>query len=568
MATIEQLSAALRAADASGDFEDARVLATALKQAMQAKPSAADKYDPTEGMAWWQKGLAGVGKSMSDAVNGVKSIGAMVGVGDQDAIQAEIDATKKRDAALMDTGMGMAGKIAGDIGMALVPAGAAGVAAKGASMLPGLARAAPALATTARALSAPTTVKGAAALGGAMGALQPVASDESRLSNIGMGVLGGGIGQAAPKMLAGVLKPNLRPELDALVRENVSLTPGQIAGGFANRLEQGATSIPIVGDAIKAARRRSFESFDVAALNQALRPLGVALPKKMKAGGAAVEHVAEKIGEAYDNVLPHMPVTMDKDFWTDMQRVYSSIAKLPKEQSAQAAKLIDDHLVSRFSGNSNLAGKAMKQADSELGRLARGYGKDPAFDNREMAAVLRETRDALRSMVARQNPQLAPKLKAADEAYATFLRVQDAAGRIGAHDGIFSPAQLRSAVRAQDSSMRKSQFSRGNALMQKFADSGESVLGSTVPDSGSPYRGAMMLGAGTGALALKPELLAGALAGAGMYSSPVQWAMQKALTARPDAAGLLSDPIRKFGQSVGPYLAAPMSLGLLNYSGQ
>lgn len=133
------------------------------------------KYDPTEGMSGGQKFLAGAGKAFVDLGRGVNQAGAELGekVGlvspeTVRGIQSDVDESKRLDSPLMQRGAGRAGNIVGNVA-ALAPAAA----------IPGV-----------------NTALGAAALGGATGALQPVASDESRLRNTVTGAAAGVAGKA------------------------------------------------------------------------------------------------------------------------------------------------------------------------------------------------------------------------------------------------------------------------------------------------------------------------------------------------------------------------------------
>lgn len=143
-----------------------------------------ETYDPTEGMEPWQKVAAGAGKAIVDTGRGIGQLLGMVP-------QEEIDAAKQRDAALMDTGLGLTGNIIGNVGMALAPGGAF----KGVAALLPWGRAA--LGVTGQALLAPKTVLGASALGAGQGFVQPVASDDSRVANTALGAAGGALPQAA-----------------------------------------------------------------------------------------------------------------------------------------------------------------------------------------------------------------------------------------------------------------------------------------------------------------------------------------------------------------------------------
>lgn len=154
-----------------------------------------ERIDPTEGMSTFDKAAAGVGKSAVDAYRGARQLAAYAGLGDEKAIQAEIDEAKELDAPLMNTKAGMLGNIAGNAALALAPGGVLKGAGALLSKAPMLAKAGAALTTAGEGLNAAKTMKGAAAAGATLGALAPVASDDSRISNMAMGATGGAIGQ-------------------------------------------------------------------------------------------------------------------------------------------------------------------------------------------------------------------------------------------------------------------------------------------------------------------------------------------------------------------------------------
>ena len=85
--------------------------------------------------------------------------------------------------------------------------------------------------------------------------------------------------------------------------------------------------------------------------------------------------------------------------------------------------------------------------------------------------------------------------------------------------------------------------------MQSYAEAGRSLLGDTVPDSGTPYRSLAALGAGTiGAGAFNPMAalgVAGAGAGLGAMYSPAGRAAMSYFLRRPGQSaltGLLAEP--------------------------
>lgn len=151
-------------------------------RAQMKEPEAEPPADPTEGMSGLDKFRAGVGKGLSDTYQGIKQASAILGGAGvlnpfspmtaaayrqaEPLIQSDIDETKRVDRPLTNTGAGMTGNIVGRVAGALPTA-----------LVPGA-----------------NTMSGAALIGATQGALDPVASDESRLKNAAVGGAAGGLG--------------------------------------------------------------------------------------------------------------------------------------------------------------------------------------------------------------------------------------------------------------------------------------------------------------------------------------------------------------------------------------
>lgn len=182
------------------------------------------KLDPTAEMSALDKGLAGFGKAFVDGGRGVRQIAAKLGLGDEKAIQAEIDEAKGLDAPLMNTGAGMAGNVLGNVAQAVaVPGG--------------------------------STIKGAAVVGGLLSGAQPVATGESRLQNTAVGTAAGAGGQAMTKMLGAALRGptnSLTPQQAALAAKaealGIDLTPAQKSGNtFLRTVDSVLERMPLTG---------------------------------------------------------------------------------------------------------------------------------------------------------------------------------------------------------------------------------------------------------------------------------------------------------------------------------
>jgi hypothetical protein len=526
----------------------------------QAKPKqkgyvVLDDYDPTEGMSGVEKALAGGGKAAVDLWRGIKQI---AGVGDQEALQREIDESKRLDAPLMNTGAGLAGNIGMNFAMTAVPGGAA---VKVMQMIPGVARALQAIQAARPFVSA--VVPGAAS-GAAVAALDPVETGGSRETNAALGAAGGALGGAVARGAAKVLGGKAASESDALLREGVRLTPGQAIGGAAKRLEDAATSIPLVGDAIKSAQRRAVEDFNRAAMNRVLAPLAEKLDKGQPIGREALEVVENKIGHAYDKVLGKIKkVDLDNQFVDEVGKISDMVSSLPDDIAKQFDKIVTRSVLDKATPAGTMSADTMKIVESELGRMARGLRGSQDFEKRQLGDAIREVQASLRSAVERSAPQHADELKAVNEAFAKFVRVQKASSSVAAENGVFSPAQLLSAVKASDQSVRKGAFARGDALMQGFAENAKSVLGGKLPDSGTATRllaGAGAIG-GAGALFdVDPMTAAGVGALALPYTRPGRAATLAILAKRPEMMRELAQVFERgapYAGIAGGYLGLP-----------
>jgi hypothetical protein len=188
----------------------------------------------------------------------------------------------------------------------------------------------------------------------------------------------------------------------------------------------------------------------------------------------------------------------------------------------------------------------MKEVESVLGKEARKWASsgDPA--QRGLGDAIRELQSSLRGAVERSaGPESAAELKAANTAWANFVRIADASGRAGAVEGRFTAPQLDAAVRKAGS---KSAYRKGDALMQDLSDAGKGVLPSSVPDSGTASR--IFTGGGVGALlgnmaGIEPTTMA--LGGAALlpYTNMGGQAMLKLLAERPEFAGVLAEILRR-----------------------
>lgn len=386
-------------------------------------------------------------------------------------------------------------------------------------------------------------IVGAGASAGGSGAAREGGAGAS--GQIAAGLAGAVLPVVAGRMLA----PQTRPEVTTLMNEGVTPTPGQILGGVAARTEDKARSIPLLGDMITSAQRRGVEDLNRAAYARALQGVPNAdIPKSL--GREGIDDIAKQLGNAYDDVLGKMKFQADQQFLGDLASVATGVKSLPPKQVDAYKNFLDDNVLSQMSASGAMSGETLKRVEGALTREAKQFSSSPDPFNQKLGQQLQDTLSAFRSSLMRTNPDQAPQLRQLNESYANFARLRDAAGRIGSADGVFTPAQLNSAVRAGDKSVAKGGFARGNALMQDLSGAGVNVLGPKYPDSGTAGRLALATG-GAGILgATSPGALLGLGASALAYTPTAQKALAAALVRRPELIRAIGEQGQGFNPAV------------------
>ena len=411
---------------------------------------------------------------------------------------------------------------------------------------------------------------GTGVAGGALsGALNPVVGDDfwgEKGKQVGIGAAFGG---ATPLLTAGaarIISPNasMNPANALLKAEGIKPTIGQTLGGWANKAEERAQSLPIVGDAIAAARNRSSEDLNRAAFNRSLAPINQKLPMDVKLGGDAVEYTRKALGGKYDELLPRMVVQKDQAYnqsLTGLKQMVNNGA-ISTGAPKQFNRFLANEVEPLFQGQQAMTGETFKRLQSKVTEQIQRTQASTNADERLLGDAYKELGDQLNQLSVRSNPALGKELKAINTGYANFKRVQKAAGYLGTDEGVFSAANLQGAVRAADRSKDKARFAEGNALMQDLSGAGKSVLTNKVPDSGTAGR--LMLGVGGLASgAVNPLIPAGLLGGAAMYTPQMQNLLRAAASSRPQGAKAVANTFEQYAPLLIPG-GAQVGLGLLN----
>ena len=398
--------------------------------------------------------------------------------------------------------------------------------------------------------------------GGLLGAFQPVVGEHNQQNfwseKARQAALGSALGGATTPLTAGLgrmispIASRGGSQASLLAREGIDLTPGQIAGGALMNAEDKLMSVPILGDAIRGARTRGIGQFNRAVYNRVLAPIG---ETTQKVGRDAVDDASNKISAAYDKVLSGVQFAPDGQLAQDIANLRSIATGLPAREAEQFDKILEREVVGPLTKGQSVDGRAFKDIESQLGNKAMKLRNATDAYQNDLGDAVAELQNALRQALVRQNPQAAVSLRSANQAFAMLTRLQEAAAKTGAENGVFSPTQFSQAVRSGDKTVRKNAFARGNALMQDLGDAGKSVMSSRIPNSGTTDR--LLLNAGAlGSAAVNPAIPLSLAAASLPYLPLANRFVPFLMTARPAGAqriaGLLGrTPVGLLGALAG-----------------
>lgn len=320
-------------------------------------------------------------------------------------------------------------------------------------------------------------------IGGATSALT-TPTDEGRGTSTAMGA---GLGALGVPVMAGasrVLSPVLTPEVKKMIAEKVSMTPGQIMGGFLKSLEDKATSLPMVGEAITAARRKGIEDFNRAAYKRALEPINGEVP--LATGREGVRYVKNQLEDAYNELLPNLQFKPDSVLTDSLSNIQKSVKGLNEKDAKAVKKQVQSLIDESLAGQKSMDGDTFKILEEDLNKIIGDY-KGSTGREATVGRAYQQALADIRESLGRNNPQFAEQLAKINTGWANYARIRGAGSRAGTSE-MFTPAQLSAAVRQADKSAGKGATATGTALMQDLTDAAEKVLPSQIKDSGTAGR--------------------------------------------------------------------------------
>jgi len=394
--------------------------------------------------------------------------------------------------------------------------------------------------------------------GGVFGASQPVLQGnfwDEKQKQIGFGAGAGAGGTVLGNMLSRVVRPNTRESVTRLQEQGVTPTPGGILGGGWQVLEDKATSLPIVGTAISAAKKKAQEELNRAAYKRALVDTGVDA-KTLPIGPEGILKIKETLSSAYKELWPKLTFKRDAQFNKSLAKLKEGAIGLTDSRLKIFNRVIKD-LDKKISPNGSMLGETYQVAEKDVAKLAANYIKSPGSDY-ELGMALRELQNLMRQQLNRNNPEYAKKLDRMHQNWANYEILNKAGSAAGdqAEHG-FTAANLGSAVRTNKKYNPKGAYGTGEARMQDLSSKGINALGSKYPDSGTAGRALQYLSPLAGAYSVfNPAALpyvAGGAAALGASSLPylARKTTANILTKRPQSAQAFARALRKVSPALG-----------------
>lgn len=488
MRNLNDLKTALVNAHAAGDTQAATMLANEISR-MSAAAGVGEQFDPTSGMSFTEKLLAGVGKAFVDTGRGVKQI---VGLRSRE----EVDRDKELDAPLMKTGAGLTGNILGNAAM-FAPV----------AFVPGA-----------------NTYTGAALAGSVAGASQPVGTDESRLTNAAIGGGAGVAGQALGNTLGRAIKPvasRLSPEKFALAtaasREGIPLSAADLTGSRPLKIAESVMeNLPLTAGSQLARSDAKQRAFTSAALSRA----GI---QGDSAGSAVLGTAKDALGKQMGAIASQNAIDMAPVLPKLANIVDDASKHLPPDAAAKVATAADQILSQTKNGilsGDNYQGwreplRAMAKKGDET---ARYFSQMRGLLDTEFKAQLTGADAALFSDASRKYANLK-----------TIAQAMGGAGNLPAQ-GQISPSQLAAAL---SGSVGREGKALGRGDLNELTRIGQLFVKDQIPNSGTAQRQLMqsLLTTGSGSLIgggasvatggdLPSGMLAGATLGAAGLGTP------------------------------------------------
>lgn len=486
--------------------------------------------DPTQEMGAGSRLLAGAGRGM---VHTARSIGNLVGVVPDSTMAEE----RHLDAPLLATRAGETGNIGGEAAITtpFTMGAASGIGQLG-RIGAGIAA---------------NPLTNAALQGGVQGLI--TSDPGERTKNAGLGVVTGGtlagMGGLVGKLARGLSKT---PEAETLLREGVSLTPGQLnPGGAMNQFEQAAEGIPGVKQIIHGARDNAEQQYQAAIIGKAAAPGAKVTPS---------ENIHTMLQQAYDSYaplydqakgFPVKPAIVNAGADVPLTDALATAAKAPGAPTSlkkSANEWLQDQLTKL---GPNPQSDHLIDLRSNIRARARQMNLSTDINAKDAAGIYERAANAVTSSLRSQLPKDAlTALDTADSNYGVYKIVENAVAKSKDNIAGLTPQKLSQSIYE---SIQDPQYARGaGGQLRDLAKAGTSIFQTVVPPNGARVA---TLGAALGGAMTAPHVAAPVAAGMlGLTGTQTGRRLAAGMTAPQQAVQQLAGAL---GKKVPTYLQAP-----------
>lgn len=327
------------------------------------------------------------------------------------------------------------------------------------------------------------------------------ADEDNRLAGAGLGLVttpfGNIAGQATGRALGSLIGGTTDEGARTLAqRYGVEMTPGNVSpGGAMSWLEGRLSDLPVTQGVVGRRGDEAVQSFNEAAFNRALEPIGGTTQGVI--GREGVEAANQLVDQAYRDALDGVTISVDParvfdDSW--LQGITGPAADSARRQIAT----MRNNLVSP---NNTMTGAQVQEAKQSMQALrqslANAEGIEPAVVRR-----VDNLQDELYDAFEAQAPENFARFRAADQAFGNMQTVQNAVlmapgSRIDAETGrTFLPSGLGVQARQGDIRYRgRRAAAEGEGTFAELADLGEIYIQPRGPGS---MRSALATGTAVG----------------------------------------------------------------------
>lgn len=314
------------------------------------------------------------------------------------------------------------------------------------------------------------------------------------------GLAGGFAGERLMRGAGAVARGVSDPVVDRLRNAGVPLTVGQVLGragpmgNAVNKLEQAASSIPIVGSQIGARFDDGIRGVNRAAFEVGAETTGGQVQDIGSQGLSQLRGLVQRqYGDALDPV--RIDLAGDTNALEDIAGALDRARGIP-QVGENAAGALEYRIAGGSTPDGGMQGRDFQEAYRGLARDGRSAATGPYAN--EFAGVMREGQDALAGALERQNPGAFEGFQAANTANRRAMVLADAVNAAkNQTDEMFTPAQLNAADANSATRLTgRLNSASGNRPFAELAGDAQAVMGNRLPNSGTADRALATLALG------------------------------------------------------------------------